>query len=124
MTLVPTIEGLLRSLSRAHLLKYFRQAVLRHPYTRERVVEFWTNNAAEGTTARGDPNVQMTASKLGFGFLARAGAGDEGGQEGKLRERTREAVHSLKSFFIPPPMGSEVRQCAPVIIVPQLTTGG
>lgn len=102
-TLAPALERLERTLPRAHLLKYFRQAVLRHPHTRERAVEFWANNAAEGAAARSDPNVQTTASKLGFGFAEPAGPGDMGGQESALRVNARTAVHSLKPLFMPPP---------------------
>ncbi|KAH0832302.1 hypothetical protein J3R83DRAFT_13302 [Lanmaoa asiatica] len=92
-----------RTLPRAHLLKYFRQAVLRHPYTRERAVEFWANDAAEGAAARSNPNVQMTASKLGFGFATPTGSGDKGGQDSVLRANARMAVQSLKPLFMPPP---------------------
>ncbi|KAF8553671.1 hypothetical protein OG21DRAFT_1413910 [Imleria badia] len=100
--LAPVLGRLERTLPRAQLLRYFRQAVLRHPYTRERAVEFWTNDAADGAAARGNPNVQTTASKLGFGFASPAGSGDMDGQESVLRVNARMAVQSLKPLFMPP----------------------
>lgn len=103
VALASALGRLERTLPRAHLLKYFRQAVLRHPYTRERAVGFWANDAAEGATARSNPNVQTTASKLGFGFATPAGSGDKSGEETVLRVNARMAVQSLKPLFMPPP---------------------
>lgn len=103
VALAHALGRLERTLPRAHLLKYFRQAVLRHPYTRERAVEFWANDAAEGATARSNPNVQMTASKLGLGFATPAGSRDKHGQGSVLRVNARMAIQSLKSLFMPPP---------------------
>ncbi|KAG8214853.1 hypothetical protein J3R82DRAFT_10018 [Butyriboletus roseoflavus] len=103
VALAPALGHLERILPRAHLLKCFRQAVLRHPYTREQAVKFWANDAAEGATARSDPNVQMTASKLGLGFATPAGSGDKIGQESVLRANARLAIQSLKPLFMPPP---------------------
>jgi len=103
VALAPALGRLERTLPRAQLLRYFRQAVLRHRYTRERAVNFWANNAADGTAARSNPNVQMTASKLGFGFASPAGSGDKGEQESVLRINARMAIQSLKPFFMPPP---------------------
>jgi len=102
VALAPALGHLERTLPRAQLLRYFRQAVLRHPYTRKRAVEFWANDAADGTAARSNPNVQMTASKLGFGFASPAGSGDKDGEESVLRVNARMAVQSLKPLFMPP----------------------
>lgn len=95
MVLAPVLGRLERTFPRAQLVRYFRQAVLRHPYTRERAVEFWANDAANGATARSDPDVQMTASKLGFGFAS-------DGQESALRANARMGIQSLKALFMPP----------------------
>ncbi|KAN0087871.1 hypothetical protein V8E55_006492, partial [Tylopilus felleus] len=96
VTLAPMIRCLERTLPRAQLLRYyFRQAVLRHPCT--------LNDAADGAAARSNPNVQTTASKLGFGSASPAGSGDTGGQESVLRVNARMAVQSLKPMFMPPP---------------------
>ncbi|KAG9308530.1 hypothetical protein JVU11DRAFT_11874 [Chiua virens] len=103
VALLSVLERLDRTLPRAKLLKYFHQAVLRYTPTRERAVEFWTNVADEGAIARGNPNVQMTAAKLGFGFATPASSGSKGGQESVLRENARMAVRSLKPLFMPPP---------------------
>ncbi|KAG9315476.1 hypothetical protein JVU11DRAFT_3089 [Chiua virens] len=103
VTLLSVLERLDRTLPRAKLLKYFHQAVLRYTPTRERAVEFWTNVADEGAIARGNPNVQMTAAKLGFGFATPASSESKGGQESVLRENARMAVRSLKPLFMPPP---------------------
>lgn len=100
--LAPVLGRLERTLPRAQLFRYFRQAVLRHPYTRERAVEFWTKDAADGAAARSNPNVQTTASKLGFGFASPAGSGDKDRQESVLRVNARMAVQSLKPLFMPP----------------------
>lgn len=103
VALARALGRLERTLPRAQLLRYFRQAVLRHPYTRERAVEFWANDAANGAAARSNPNVQTTASKLGFGFASPAGSGDMGGQDSVLRINARMAIRSLKPLFMPPP---------------------
>lgn len=102
VALAPALGRLERTLARAQLLRYFHQAVLRHPYTRERAVEFWANDAADGRAARSNSNVQTTASKLGFGFAPLPGSGDKDGQESVLRMNARMAIQSLKPLFIPP----------------------
>ncbi|KAF8133300.1 hypothetical protein EV363DRAFT_1325861 [Boletus edulis] len=102
VALAAVLGRLERTLPRAQLLRYFRPAILRHPHTRERAVEFWTKDAADGAAARSNPNVQMTASKLGFGFASPVSSGDNGGQESLLRVNARMAVQSLKPLFMPP----------------------
>ncbi|KAI9464367.1 hypothetical protein HD554DRAFT_1267102 [Boletus coccyginus] len=102
VALAPVLGRLERTLARAQLLRYFHQAFLRHPYTRERAVEFWANDAADGIAARSNSNVQTTASKLGFGFAPLTGSGDKDGQESVLRVNARMAIQSLKPLFVPP----------------------
>ncbi|KAF9236065.1 hypothetical protein BU15DRAFT_50641 [Melanogaster broomeanus] len=99
MSIAPALGRLERALPRAHLLKYTRQAIMRHPETRERAMRFWVTDAAEGEAARNDPTVQMTASKLGFGFTRPTGAEETNVQEGILRVNARLAVQSLKALF-------------------------
>ncbi|KAF9226249.1 hypothetical protein BS17DRAFT_697858 [Gyrodon lividus] len=103
MALAPALGRLERTLPRAHLLKYTRQAVMRRPEIRERAMRFWVKDAAEGEAARSDPTVQMTASKLGFGFTRPAEVEENNVREGFLRVSARMAVQSLRPLFMPPP---------------------
>ncbi|KIJ63038.1 hypothetical protein HYDPIDRAFT_93251 [Hydnomerulius pinastri MD-312] len=99
MALAPALAILERTIARAHLLKYTRQAIMRRPETRELAGQYWAKEAAEGEAGRGDPAVQKTAEKLGFGFTKN----EETGTEGKLGESVKMAVESLRPLFAPPP---------------------
>lgn len=97
MSLAPALAHLERSISRAHLLKYTRAAVMRNPELRERAVRWWARKKREGDAGREDEAVQKAALKMGLGF-----ADAEGGEEGKLRMSARVAIESLKRMFVTP----------------------
>ncbi|KAG6331828.1 hypothetical protein ID866_7258 [Astraeus odoratus] len=95
--LAPALAHLERAIPRAHLVRYTQQTVMREPELRDRVLRWWSRQAAEGEAALHDENVQRTADKLGLGF-AKADGPDGGGEEGKLRLQARRVVETLRGL--------------------------
>ncbi|KAI6037615.1 hypothetical protein EDC04DRAFT_2571064 [Pisolithus marmoratus] len=96
----PALAHLERALSRAHLLRYTQEAVMRHPELRDLAVHWWSQQAMESAAAMADETVHRTADKLGFGYTKQESR--EGG-DGKLRVHARKIVESLKGLLMAPP---------------------
>jgi hypothetical protein len=89
MGLSPALE---RTLTKMHLLKYVRGAVMRDPELRERTAEWWAVEKVRGEALREDEDVKDAAERAGWGF-------DE--SEGKLRVSAQMAVRRLLGSFMP-----------------------
>lgn len=93
MMLPQTITAMERGLSRLHLIKYARGAVMRVPKLRESAEAWWKEEKQEGEYVRGDENVRRIAEREGFGFGPFSEEGKEG--EGKLRTSAQMAIDGL-----------------------------
>ncbi|KAF4563700.1 hypothetical protein AB1N83_010192 [Pleurotus pulmonarius] len=92
-----TISVMERGLSRLHLVKYARGAVMRVPQLRENAVAWWKEEQLEGDWVRGDENVRRISEREGFGFgpFSNEGGNDGKEGEGKLRTSAQMAVDGL-----------------------------
>ncbi|KAF9494814.1 hypothetical protein BDN71DRAFT_1448390 [Pleurotus eryngii] len=98
MVLPQTITAMERGLSRLHLIKYIRGAVMRVPELRESAEAWWKVEKQEGEWVRGDENVRQIAEREGFGFgpfSDEEGSNNRKEREGKLRTSAQMALDGL-----------------------------
>jgi hypothetical protein len=99
--LVRNLPGTLEHmLSKMHLLKYVRGAVMRDPTLRERSASWWALERARGEALRTDEDVRNVARRVGLGFdEVREDSVDREGAV--LRVSARVAVRGLLRSFSP-----------------------
>jgi len=103
MASLPATLGLFeQSLTRIHLLKFTRGAIMRDPKFRDTAGGWWDQQRKEGEWGREDVSVQRMAERAGLGYTDQTEIGNSGITErAKLKSSAKLTVAALKNAFNP-----------------------